>query len=116
MVHFAEIDNKTNIVKNVIVCDSKKWCESNLGSNDTYWVRTYYNTKGKVYASKGYTYHPDQENFSAPQPYPSWVLNGNFIWQPPVERPRSDTLSYHWDEDSQTWIAWNGTDGDDPTS
>jgi hypothetical protein len=36
-----------------------------------------------------------------PQPYPSWVLNNNFIWQPPVPRPEEGL--WYWNEDTQSW-------------
>lgn len=38
-----------------------------------------------------------------PQPYPSWVLNENQIWTPPVPKPEDDK-PYAWDEESQSWI------------
>jgi len=107
MVHYAEIDPASNIVLRVIVCDSKEWCERNLGGT---WVRTYYSTPGKNYAGQGYIYYPDHENFSAPQPYPSWTLNTTtFLWEPPVPYPQFDTesdriVSYDWDESTRTWV------------
>ena len=102
MVHFSEVNKNTNMVQNVIVCESKKWCEANLGSNDTLWVRTYYNTEGKNFAGIGFTYHPAKDNFSAPQPFPSWTLDGQCIWQPPTPRPLGDKL-YDWNEETQSW-------------
>ena len=102
MVHFSEVNKNTNMVQNVIVCESKKWCEANLGSNDTLWVRTYYNTEGKNFAGIGFTYHPDKENFSAPKPYLSWTLDDQCIWQPPTPRPLGDKL-YDWNEETQSW-------------
>jgi hypothetical protein len=102
MVHFSEVNKNTNIVQNVIVCESKKWCEANLGSIDTLWVRTYYNTEGKNFAGIGFTYYPDKDNFSAPKPYTSWTLDDQCIWQPPVTRPEGDNL-YDWNEETQSW-------------
>lgn len=99
MPHFAEIDPDTNIVIRVIRAKLKIWCEYNLGGE---WVRTYYETPGKNYAAKGYMYHPDKENFSMPQPYPSWTLDGNCKWQPPVSHPEDDK-SYIWNEETQSW-------------
>ena len=102
MVHFAEVNKSTTIVQNVIVCESKKWCEANLGSSDTLWVRTYYDTEGKNYAGVGYTYHQDKDNFSTPQPYPSWTLDDSCTWQPPVPYPSDDKM-YTWNEETQSW-------------
>ena len=97
MVHFAEIDPTTNIVKRIIVCDSKEWCEKTFGGT---WVRTYYRTEGTNFAGIGLTYHPDRDNFSSPQPYPSWTLDDQCHWQPPVTRPEG---SYTWNEETQSW-------------
>ena len=98
MPHFAEIDPQTNEVLRVIVAKSKLWCEYEL---DGTWFRTYYDTEGKNYAGIGYIYHPDKENFSPPQPYPSWTLDDQCIWQPPVPYPSGDKM-YTWNEETQS--------------
>lgn len=102
MVHYAEINPQTKEVLRVIVCDSKEWCESNLGGT---WVRTYYNTEGKNYAGQGDVYHEDKENFSKPRPYPSWTLDSTLRWKPPVPYPmNSRKYVYIWNEQSLCWI------------
>ena len=99
-MHYAEIDPQTNTVLRVIVCDSKEWCEQNLGGT---WVRTYYSTPGKNYAGTGYIYYPEHENFSPPQPYPSWTLDmTTFLWNPPTPFP-TDGNNYIWDESTTSW-------------
>ena len=98
MPHYAEL-NETNTVLRVIVCDSKEWCETSLGGT---WVRTYYSTPDKNYAGVGWTFHSEKENFSAPQPYPSWALDDTCIWQPPVPYPSDDKL-HTWNEETQSW-------------
>lgn len=40
--------------------------------------------------------------FHEPQPYPSWSLDENFVWQPPSPMP-TDTVHY-WEEDTTSWI------------
>jgi hypothetical protein len=99
MVHFAEIDPTTNIVKRIIVCESKEWCEKTFGGT---WIRTYYRTEGTNFAGIGWTYHPDRDNFSSPQPYPSWTLDDQCNWQPPVARPVGEG-PYTWNEETQSW-------------
>ena len=99
MPHFAEINTQTNEVLRVILAKSKLWCEYEL---DGTWFRTYYDTEGKNYAGIGFTYHPEKENFSAPQPYPSWTLDDQCMWQPPVSYPLGDNL-YMWNEETQSW-------------
>lgn len=99
MPHFAEIDPETNIVSRVLVAEDKDWCKNTFNGT---WVQTYKKTEGKNYAGIGFTYHSELENFSEPQPYPSWTLDDNCHWQPPVARP-TDNKFYTWNEETQTW-------------
>jgi len=101
MSSFAELDPQTKEVLRVIVAENKDWCEQKLGGT---WVQTYKNTPGKEYAGKGYIYHSERENFSPPQPYPSWTLDEECRWHPPVAQP-DDENEYVWDEETQTWKA-----------
>ena len=98
MPHYAELNETDNVLR-VIRSDTKEWCETSLGGT---WVRTYYDTEGKNYTGIGFTYHPEKENFSSPQPYPSWTLDDQCIWQPPTPRPIGDKL-YMWNEETQSW-------------
>jgi len=101
MVHFAQIDTN-NMVSRIIVCDSKEWCESRLGGK---WVHAYYKTPGKNSANKGFTYYPEAENFSAPQPYPSWILNTEtYKWEAPMPQP-DDGQGYKWNEETTSWVV-----------
>jgi hypothetical protein len=99
MPEFAEINTQTNEVLRVVGAKSKLWCEYEL---DGTWVNAHYDTPGKNYAGIGFVYHPDKENFSAPQPYPSWTLDDQCIWQPPVPYPSGDKM-YTWNEETQSW-------------
>jgi len=94
MPHFAELDPQTNEVLRVTRAESKLWCEYRLGGT---WIAT-----EKSKCGKGYIYHPDKENFSQPQPYPSWTLDEECQWHPPVARP-DDENEYAWDEETETW-------------
>jgi len=85
-MYFAILDN--NKVVNVVVSDS----EMNEGKN----------LEDKNTAGIGWTYHPDKDNFSPPQPYPSWTLDDTCTWQPPVPHP-SDDKRYIWNEETQSW-------------
>lgn len=119
MAHFAKI-NKENIVENVIVADTKEWCESVLGGE---WIQTSYNTyrgvhnKGgeplrKNFASVGYTYDRERDAFIPPQPYPSWLLDEETCnWVPPIPRPdlpdETSVLLRVWDEENRNWKIIN---------
>lgn len=107
MAHYAKIED--GIVTQVIVADTKEWCESNLGGT---WVQTSYNTKGnqhpegrplhKNYAGIGYTW--DGIGFAAPQPYPSWTKNEDtYLWEAPTPMPVDDKR-YTWDEATLAWV------------
>lgn len=106
MAHFAKVVD--GIVEQVIVADTKEWCETNLGGT---WIQTSYNTYAnqhpegrplhKNYAGIGYTW--DGIGFSAPRPFESWTLNlDTYIWEAPTPMP-TDGKRYEWDETSQTW-------------
>jgi len=57
-MYFAELD-ENNIVKKVIVVDSKKWCEENLGG---VWVKTH----DPLDAGRGFFYDEVEDKFIAP--------------------------------------------------
>jgi hypothetical protein len=116
MAHFAEIDSN-NIVLRVIVVDNKDtsdangvekehigaaFCERLFGGT---WKQTSYNgTIRKHYAGVGYAYNSVRDAFIPPQPYPSWALDDDANWQPPVAMP-TDGERYSWNESTQTWDA-----------
>jgi hypothetical protein len=118
MAHFAQLDSN-NVVIQVIVVDNKDtadaygtekehigaaFCERVLGGT---WKQTSYNgNKRKNYAGIGYKYHAEIDAFAAPQPYPSWTLDADAQWQPPVAMPTDGTMEspYTWDESTTSWI------------
>ena len=112
MSHYAKVvDGK---VTQVILADVeffKTFVDTSPGA----WIQTSYNTYGNKhsaggtplrgnYAGIGFTYDAKNDVFYAPQPYPSWNLDSNWLWQPPVAMP-SDGNAYKWDESSQTWMV-----------
>jgi hypothetical protein len=108
MAHFAKIVD--GIVEQVIVADTKEWCETHLGGT---WVQTSYNTQGNVHALGGTPLHKnyagigftwDGTGFAAPQPYPSWSLDlFSYLWQAPVAMAEDDK-KYSWDEATTSWV------------
>ena len=112
MAHYAKVED--GVVTQVIVADTREWCEANLGGT---WVQTSYNTKGnqhpegrplhKNYAGIGYTW--DGIGFAAPQPYPSWTKNSDtYLWEAPTPMP-TDGKRYSWDEASTSWVEVEAT-------
>jgi len=111
MAHYAFLD-ANNIVTEVITgideteliegLDTETWYGNFRGQK---CVRTSYNGNiRKQYAGIGYTYDPVNDVFIAPQPYPSWMLDENFDWQPPKPMP-STGGPYRWSEEELEWVA-----------
>ena len=105
MAYYAQIAN--DLVTDVIainddVSDGAQFAHNLLGGQ---WVQTYMNIAGKNFAALGYTYDAVNNNFIAPQPYPSWTLDSNDIWQPPVPKPPIPPQTY-WNEDTQSWLPF----------
>jgi hypothetical protein len=107
MAHFAEIDQNNRVLRVVVtsnndVNEGYDWLLDNLGGT---WVQTSYNSNfRKQFAGIGFTYNEEADVFIQPQPFPSWVLDEAFDWQPPVPSPGKD---YMWDEDSLSWELAN---------
>ena len=104
MAHFAKVEN--DIVTEVLVVHNDlehrgaDFLANDLGLGGT-WIQTSYNGNfRKQYAGVGYYYDETKDIFVKPQPYPSWTLDENNNWQPPIVR--TDELSY-WDEETLTW-------------
>lgn len=124
MAHYALID-ENNIVRQVITGVDENEIQTDLdgstvgGSSEAWedfysslpWFagltckRTSYNGKiRKRYAGIGYKYDDVADVFIAPQPYPSWSLDSNHDWQPPIPYP-NDGLIYDWNEADEDWEA-----------
>lgn len=119
MAHFAELD-ENNIVTQVIVVANDEllvdgvesetkgieFCQSLLGGR---WVQTSYNGSiRKNYAGIGFIYDLSLDAFYAPQPYHSWVLDEDAVWQAPVTYP-TDGKIYLWDETTLQWVEVTDT-------
>lgn len=118
MAHFAKLD-PNNFVTQVIVVSNADLIDDNgnesenLGiqvchnifGQDTNWVQTSYNNNfRKKYAALGDKYDATGNVFYNPcSPYPSWILDANYDWQPPTPRPDDGKL-YDWDETTLAWI------------
>jgi len=116
MSHFAKVvDGK---VTQVIVAE-KEFFDTFVDNSPGQWLQTSYNTRGNVhygadgkpdggvalrgnYAGIGYTYDAVKDVFVAPQPFPSWTLSANYLWEAPVAMP-TDGKPYAWDEATKAW-------------
>jgi len=101
VTHFAKVlDGK---VIQVIVAEPE-FFDTFVDSSPGQWIQTSYNTRGNVhygpdgepdggaalrgnYAGIGYTYDAAHDVFYAPQPDPSWILNGQtWTWEAPISK------------------------------
>jgi len=106
--HAALID-ENNIVQEVIVIpymddkDTKitEYCNG-IGLSGKWLDTSYQGSRRKRYARIGYIYDEMRDAFIPPQPYPSWTLDNDANWQPPIEYPNDNNI-YTWNEDNQSW-------------
>ena len=77
------------------------------------WIQTSYNTFGNQhpdgtplrgnYAGVGYTYDSTNDVFHEPQPYGSWSLSSDWLWEAPIECP-GNAEDWRWDEETVSWV------------
>lgn len=123
MAHFAELDENNKVLQVLVVSNNITTVDgveneqlgidflNDLLPDSGTWVQTSYNRNFRFnYAGRSYTYDASNDAFYAPQPFPSWALDENFRWQPPVAQPvvepNEDGLIdtfYEWNEETQTW-------------
>jgi hypothetical protein len=105
MSNFAQID-ENNIVVRVIRSETPDDEVPPIALPAGHrWIRTsYHGNIRKNYAGIGMKYDDELDAFisSQPQPYPSWVMNENYLWVPP--KPRPEGYFWEWSEEQQEWI------------
>ena len=98
---FARINSLTKKVDNVIVA-SQEFINT-LPDYDLWVASSVLDTK--KLADKNDTYDVDNNTFTSPKPYNSWVFNNTtWSWEPPIDIP--DQIGeevYNWNEDTQQW-------------
>tara|TARA_R110000765_G_scaffold404590_1_gene500878 strand:+ start:885 stop:1241 length:357 start_codon:yes stop_codon:yes gene_type:complete len=114
MAHFAELDETNTVIGMVVVHndittidgveDEQRGIDflDDLFPDSATWVQTSYNATIRYnYAGIGHTW--DGTGFATPQPYGSWALDVDYVWQPPTPYP-DDGNDYDWDEASTSWV------------
>jgi hypothetical protein len=110
MAHYAYL-NDDNIVLAIIVGKDENELIEGLNAEIYYAQGTPYRVKrtsynGKIrkqYAGIGFSYDPIADVFIAPQPFPSWTLDENHDWQPPIPMPIEGRWA--WNENALEWIS-----------
>ena len=109
MGHFAKVvDSK---VVSVIVAEPD-FFDTFVDSSPGQWLQTSYRTYGNKhpegtplrgnYAGVGYSYDAEKDVFIAPQPFASWTLSADYLWEAPVAMP-ADGKPYVWNEATGAW-------------
>ena len=120
MAHYAFI--KDNIVTEVITGrDETETAPDGFADWEEYYLtkrpgqdackRTSYNTSANThllgntafrgnYAGIGYTYDSSNDVFYDEQPFASWSLDSNWLWQSPIPYPSDGSVDkiYEWNE------------------
>ena len=105
MAHFAKLDQNNVVIDVVVICDEDEntYADWRKQFGETYVQTSYNNRIRKQYAGIGFTYNKIADVFIAPQPFPSWSLDSNHDWQPPVAMPNNGKF-YRWNEGSLSWV------------
>ena len=137
MAHFAELDNNNQVIRVIVISNDD--VDANGGELSTEaetfvasivphseygvaWKQTSYNHNfRKQYAGTGQFYDKVKDKFIAPQPWPSWYLDTNDDWQPPVNFPNTVEIgglraNATWDEANRRWIGRTFDDSTDPVT
>lgn len=127
MAHFAEIDENNVVIRVLTACNqdiannggelseqAAAYFQSYtpLSSNGVRYIQTSYNHnfRGR-FAGVGMIYKQDIDKFIIPQPFASWSLDENGVWQAPIATPtilfdsNNKLYSLGWDEVNQQWIS-----------
>jgi len=128
MAHFAKLNGSSVVTSVVVIGNDVPTAEGPLGENDmhvdgeTYctnlfktgphvtWKQTSYNNNfRKNYAGTGMFYDSAKDKFIHIQPYPSWSLDENDDWRPPIVSPAVShpdrTKILWWNEDELRYEA-----------
>ena len=126
MAHFAELDSNNKVIRVVVI--SNEDVDANGGDlhpdaeifvasivphseNGVAWKQTsYHHNFRKQYAGADKFYDSFKDKFIEIQPFPSWYLDNNDDWQPPVNFPNTVDIgglraNATWDEDNRRWIG-----------
>ena len=135
MAHYAFMDSNNVVVKVITgVNETITQIDSNgekVGGSSEAWEqfyekqpwnegltckRTSWNNRIRhQYAGIGGSYLPEDDVFIGPKPFPSWILDDNYDWQPPTPMPVDENM-YYWDAITESWIligpqpSWRDTE------
>jgi len=118
MANFAELNDQNVVIRCVVISNDDildengieqeqlgiDLCNLHIGQGN--WTQTSYNNNfRRAFAQQGFVYEPSADVFYNPVgPFPSWVLDENYNWQPPTPMPDDVEGSYWvWNEETLSW-------------
>jgi hypothetical protein len=128
MAYFAQLDENKVVLQVISVANDElkdengveqeakgiAFCKQLFGE-DTEWLQTSFNNKIRgTFASIDYYYDHSVDRFIPPQPYPSWILNTEYVWEAPIPYP-TDGNVYLWDEESLSYVLATRPEASDTT-
>lgn len=93
---------ESNQVVDLIIVNGELDGAEFVSTLDGLWVQS---PEEGPWAQNGGFYDAEKQEFYAPKPYSSWMLDENNVWQPPTPYP-GDGETYVWYEDSQEWLPY----------
>ncbi len=113
MAHFAKLDENNLVIEVYCVANEALDPQNEEASGIAFltewsggytnWKQTSYNhIIRKQYAGVNFTFDALNDVFIRPQPYPSWSLDNDFNWQPPIPAPEG--MGWYWNEAEQVWL------------
>ena len=106
---YAEVD-ENNMVVNVAVFDDDN-TPVELGWSG--WYETAEDLR-KNWAGPGFTFVPEADGyplglFHSPAPFSGWVLDENYDWQPPADKPYPEGFGeedsrWYWNDAEEDWV------------
>ncbi len=113
MAHFAKLDENNLVIEVYCVANEALDPQNEEASGIAFltewsggytnWKQTSYNHNiRKQYAGVNFTFDALNDVFIRPQPYPSWSLDNDFNWQPPIPAPEG--MGWYWNEAEQVWL------------
>ena len=93
MSKYAQIGIDKKVV-NIIICE-----DSVINTLSGDYIKITDQTRDAAISS---SYDESLSKFIDPKPYPSWILNSEKLWEPPVSKP-AEGISI-WNEESLVWV------------
>ena len=132
MAHFAKLGSNSKVIQvltlnngDMLNADGvedetvgQQYLETHNNWPAQMWIQTSYNTSGGThkdggtpfrgnYAGIGFTWDEANDVFYPPQPYGSWTLSSDWVWEAPIAYP-DDGNAYIWNENQGNWELVNG--------